>query len=244
MHAEIERKIFGQRQCGAWRNQTFDGRIVRQRQKHRHVVQHAGFLERINEEARHVVFDAHGREHDGELDVFVQQFRLAGDLRRHAVVRQAVAGENRQFLAADKRVHQIDGRNARLDEIARIFAGVGVDRHAIHVAAFRRQRRGQTVFWTRQTVEHAAEHVLRDGNAQRFAEKTRLRVALRQIFRAAEHLHDSRCRRHVKHLPKACLAVGRRDLDQFVERDVRDVLDENQRSVDGRHASVFQAFHN
>ena len=52
----------------------------------------------------------------------VASYCLPRNLRRQLVVRQSVAGKDRQLLTSHKRVHQIDGGDAGLDEVARVLA--------------------------------------------------------------------------------------------------------------------------
>ena len=76
---------------------------------------------------RHVVFDAHGSEHDGELLIgILSQGGLAHDLRRQLVVGKSVSGKDRQLLAADQGGQAINGRNAGTDVVSGIFPGHGI----------------------------------------------------------------------------------------------------------------------
>ena len=50
------------------------------------------------------------------------QPRILRDLARQLIVRHAAGGEQRQLLAAHQAVHQVDGRDAGLDEVARQIA--------------------------------------------------------------------------------------------------------------------------
>ena len=57
-----------------------------------------------------------------------EDLRLPGDLGGDARMGQAAPGKDGQLLAADERVHAVDGRDAGLDELGGIVAGVGIDR--------------------------------------------------------------------------------------------------------------------
>ena len=57
-----------------------------------------------------------------------------GDLRGEVVRRQAGAGEDRQFLAADQRVQSVDRRDAGLDELGGLGAAIGLSGSAVDVA--------------------------------------------------------------------------------------------------------------
>src|SRR3989304_1287505 len=54
-----------------------------------------------------------------------QDLGLAGNLRRHLVMRQPRAGEERQLLAAHQGVQPVDARDAGLHELLRPLPGAG-----------------------------------------------------------------------------------------------------------------------
>src|SRR5699024_5257229 len=71
VHALFESQVFGRGERHLRRDQTFHDRVIGQVQEHYHVVGYAALLKGTAEELRHVVFDAHRREDDGELLVCV-----------------------------------------------------------------------------------------------------------------------------------------------------------------------------
>ena len=54
---------------------------------------------------------------NGEIRVSAEDVCLAGYLSGYLVVRHTASGEDRQLLSPDQRVHSVDRRNARLDEL-------------------------------------------------------------------------------------------------------------------------------
>ena len=95
--------------------------------------------------------------------------RLQRDLRGELVVREAGAGEDRELLAADQGVEPVDGRDAGLDDVARVVARGRVERRAVDVEARLGHRRRQPVARPTEAVEHAPEHLARDAQVQRLA---------------------------------------------------------------------------
>ena len=91
------------------------------------MVQNAAFRKGGAEVFRHVVFHAHGGEHDGELLVgILSQRSLTHDLCRQLVMGKSVSGKNRQLLAADQGGQAVNGRNAGADVVSGIFPGHGI----------------------------------------------------------------------------------------------------------------------
>ena len=188
------------------------------------------------------MLDAHRGEHDGELDVLLQQPRLPDDLRGDAVVRQAVAGKDRQLLAAHQRVHAVNRGQAGLDEFARIAPRKRIDRQAVHVApiggqrAARRHRRAGPARRKRgpaSAAKPAGGNFRREsGCAQRLVGKP---------GRAFQNLHHGLRFRNVEHAADARSAGGVDDFHHLVEADIADALDHDQRPFNARRADVLQA---
>ena len=135
VHVALVGEVLGRGQRAARRDEALDGGVVGEGEEHDDVGENAAVLEGVDEEARHVVLDAHGGEDDDEGLVGGEDLRLADDLRGEPVVRQAVAGEDGQLLAADQGVHPVDAGDAGLDEVPGVGARGGVDGHAVHVQA-------------------------------------------------------------------------------------------------------------
>ena len=165
---EVESEIFGGGKCRARGEQALDDRFVGEVQEDDHLVQDAALFEAFLKESGIGMRGAEGGEDDDEFGrVVAQQLGLTHDLRRDPVMRQAAAGENRQFLAAGQGIHAVDGGNAGLDEFARVGAGGGVERLAVHVATVGGNDRRSSVARQSGAVEHAAEDVARNGQLER-----------------------------------------------------------------------------
>ena len=95
------------------------------------------------------------------------QPRALRDLGGEAIVRQAAGREERQLLPAHQAVHQVDGRDAGLDEVPRQRAPGRVDRQAFDAHPRARRDRRAAVDGTAQAVEHAAQHVRAHSEQQR-----------------------------------------------------------------------------
>ena len=171
MLAAVEREVLGQRQRHARRQQSFHAGRIGERKKHHRAGQRAGVLEIADEKFRDVVLDAHRGEHDGKAGVRLQQPRLPDDLRGNAVVRQAVAGKNRQLLAAHQRVHAVNRGNARLDEFARIAPRKRIDRQTVHIAAIGGKCGCAAISRPAQAVKNAAQHLPGNRELKTFTKK-------------------------------------------------------------------------
>ena len=88
----------------------------------------------LNEELRFLKRNTDGGEDDSEVRrVVAQNLRLTRDLRGKLRVGKTGAGEDRQLLAADKRVQAVDRGNAGLDKFVRVIACGGVHRKTVDV---------------------------------------------------------------------------------------------------------------
>ena len=67
MHVLFKCQVFRNSESHLGSDQTLYNRVVRKIQEHCHMVRNAAFLKGITEEIRHIMFDAHGSEHDGKL---------------------------------------------------------------------------------------------------------------------------------------------------------------------------------
>ena len=73
------------------------------------------------------------------------------------------AGEDRQLLAADKRVQAVDRGNAGLDKFVRVIARGGVHRQTVDVLHLGGQNLRPAVLRVAHAVEDAAKHILGHG---------------------------------------------------------------------------------
>ena len=237
---DVERQVLRQREGRARGEKPFNGRRVRQAQEHGDVGQRAGVLEVFDEILGHVVLDAHPDEYDGELDIFADDARLAGDLRGDLVMGQAVAAEERQFLPAHERVHAVYRGNAGLDKVPRILARVRIQRLAVDVAPHAADRVGAAVRGPAQSVEDAPQHGPRDLQVQRLSQKADLRPGVAQPGGPLEDLHHGGLLHRVEHPADARGARRVGDLDHFIEADGVPRFDEQKRAVHAGDADVLQ----
>ena len=239
--AAVKGQVLRQGQGDPRREKALHARRIGQGKEHDGAGQRAGIPEIADEELGHVMLHAHGGEHDGELDLLLQQPRLPHDLGGHAVVRQAVSGKDRQLLAADQRVHPVNGRQARLDEFARIAPGEGVDRHAVHIAPVGGERGRTAVGRPAQTVEDAPQHLPRNGQAKTFPQEAGAQGPVREAGRSFEDLHHGLGFRNVEHAAHARTARGVENLDHLVVAHVADPFHHDQRPLDARCADILQS---
>ncbi|MPN55653.1 hypothetical protein SDC9_203337 [bioreactor metagenome] len=104
------------------------------------------------------MLDAYSREDDGKF-FGAHDLRLRRYLDGELVVRQSVAGEYRQLLAADQRRQRVDGRDPRVDEVARVLARHRVQRQSVDVHALASVDLAAAVARLAESVEGTAEHV-------------------------------------------------------------------------------------
>src|SRR4030043_43738 len=133
VHIFIECQMFCKGQCGPWCDQPLNRRVISKRQKEGDVFEGSAFLKGAGEEPRYVMLYSHRSENNGELGIRSPYFCLPCDLCSKFIVGQAVAGKNREFLAADERIHSINNRNTGLYEIPGVLSSGRIDRHSIDV---------------------------------------------------------------------------------------------------------------
>ena len=103
VHAFFKSQILRSGKGDLRRQKTFTTGSLARFQEHYHMVGGAALLEGTAEKLRHIVFDAHRREHDGEILIGITaEGSLLYDLRGKLVVGQTVSGKDRQLLAADR----------------------------------------------------------------------------------------------------------------------------------------------
>ncbi len=163
MLAADEREVLGSGQRETRCQEPLRRRIAREIEEQRGPLERARALEARAEELRAVVRHADSREHDGEVFSFpgrrrAAQARVGRDLDREPVVRQSAAGEQRQLLPAHEAVHQVQGRDAGLDEIARTRACNRIDRQPVDGVGLACRDRRPAVDHLSDAVEDAAEN--------------------------------------------------------------------------------------
>ena len=134
----------------------------------------AGILHGAAESFGGVVRNADTDKHDGEgaaaLDRASRAFCAIS--LANAVMRQAAGGEQRQLLPAHQAIHQIDGGEAGLDEIAGQFALGRIERHSVDPQTFIAGDRRAAIGRLADTVEDAAQQAGPDRKVQRLAQET------------------------------------------------------------------------
>ena len=241
---QVKGQVFGGGERRARGEQALDHRLVGQVEEHHHLVQHAAFLEAFLEETRVGVRGAEGGEHHHEFrGGFSQQLRLAHDLRRHPVMRQAAAGEDRQLLAAGERVHAVNGGNASLDELARIGAGGGVERFAVDVAAVTGNDRRTPVARQAGAIEHAAKEIARDRQLERLIQETYPGALQVEFVGALEHFHQHGIVSGADHQAVAQAPGVVFQLHTRARRHAGHTAHDDQAALSGGRGTEFNVFH-
>ena len=97
-----EREIFRDGQAATGCRQPFDRGIIGKVHEEDYALKGPGALEVSHEKGSLFVCDPHGNEHDGKLFSLTKNFCLSGNLGSELVCRATRAGEDGQFLAADR----------------------------------------------------------------------------------------------------------------------------------------------
>jgi len=153
-----EREVLGDGERAARRQDALDGRVIRQVQEKHDALKGACGLELRHEVRRLAVRDAHRAEHDGEL-LTADDACLPDDLRGELIGRKTRTREDRQLLSTDERVEPVDGRDACLDEVSRLFTAERVDRRARDVEALLRDDGRAAIDGLAGTVQDTAEQL-------------------------------------------------------------------------------------
>ena len=136
MHAFFKSKIFSSSEGNLRCQKTLYNRVVGKVQKHYNVVGSTAFLEGPAEEFGYVVFNAHCCKNNSEFLIGVcAKGSLLNDLCSQLVMRKTVSGKDRQLLAADQGGQSVDGGDAGVDIVSRIFTGYRVQRKSVDIQA-------------------------------------------------------------------------------------------------------------
>ena len=240
MHFLLERQILGGGQRHARRRDTFHGGVVGQIGEEYRSVNGTRAAELAHEKFRFLERDTDSREHHREVRALVaQHFRLTGNLRGKVGMREAGAGENRQFLPANQRVQAVDSGDARLNKFVGVVAGGGVHGEAVNVAVLLREDVGAAVDRLSHAVEHAPEHVAGYAQFQRVSQKADFRVCQIDSGGTLEKLYYGRVAVDFQHLSAPDGTVVQFDFHQFVIGDVLDHANHHQRADDFFYSFVF-----
>src|SRR2546428_4019450 len=237
VHADFVREVLGRRQRHPGRDEPFDRGVVREVEEQDRPLQGARALEVVHEDAGVLVGDAHRREDDAERLLAAEDLCLPCNLQGDLVVRQARAGEQRELLTADQGVQPVDRRDAGLDELGGMFAGIRVDRGPLDLHALLREDRRTSIRRFARPGEDAAEHLPRHAQIDRLPQELHARRTV-DSGRALEDLNDDDIRGRIEDLSPLAPAVRELDLDQLVVAHRLRLLDEDQRSRDLRDRAV------
>src|SRR2546426_8398843 len=237
VHTDFVREVLGRRQRHPRRDEPFDRGVVCEVEEQDRPLEGARALEVVHEDAGVLVGDAHRREDDAERVLAPEDLRLSRDLQGDLVVRQARAGEQRELLTADQGVQPVDRRDAGLDELRGMIAGVRVDRGPLDLHALLRQDRRPSVRRLARSGQDAAEHLPRHAEFDCLPQELDARRAV-YSGGALKDLNDDDVRRRVEDLSPVAPAVRELDLDQLVVAHRLRLLDEDQRSRDFRDRAV------
>src|SRR5881296_1269734 len=237
VHTDFVREVLGRRQRHPRRDEPFDRGVVSEVEEQDRPLEGARALEVVHEDAGVLVGDAHRREDDAERVLAAEDLRLPRDLQSDLVVRQARAGEQRKLLTADQGVQPVDRRDARLDELGGMFAGVRVDRGPLDLHALLREDRRTSIRRLARSGQDAAEHLPRHAQLDRLPQELHARRAV-DSGGALEDLNDDDIRRRIEDLSPLPAAIRELDLDELVVTYRLRLLNEDQRSRDLRDRAV------
>ncbi|MPM66322.1 hypothetical protein SDC9_113229 [bioreactor metagenome] len=177
VHAKLICQIF---RCGdrhARGRDAFDGGIIREIDKRNRLFNCARLSKIADEEIRFFKRDADRGKHDGEILIRAKHPCLARNLRGEVSMRQAGAGEHRQFLSANQRVEPVDRGDTRLNELAGVISRGGVHGRTVDVQVLFRNQRRPFVDGLAHAVKDSAEHIGSNVQLNALAEKSCLRGA-------------------------------------------------------------------
>ena len=207
----LRREIFGGGEGHVRHEEAFDDRVGGGVDEHDGAGEGALLVQSLFKIEIVVVFESHAAE-DDDVD-----FGLHGDTGEQFVVGFAGDGEDRQLLAFDERVENVDHGQTRADHVLRNDAVRGVDGGAADVDHV--VRKGGA-FVTRRAVagEDSSEQGVRRGDAHGLAEEADFGIR-RDASRACEDLQIDSCLVKTDDLRKGC-AARRFDFRQFAVGDI------------------------
>ena len=142
-------------------------------------------------------------------------------------MREAGAGKERQLLAAHEGVEAVDRRDAGLDELRGMFAGVRIDGGPLNLHAFLGDDRRPAVRGFPRSREDAAEHLAGHAELDRLSEELHARRAVDPCG-PFEDLDNDDARGRIKDLASLPAAIPELDFDEFVVSHGVCLLDEDQ----------------
>src|SRR5207244_11969342 len=119
-------------------------------------------------------------------------------------------------LAPHEGQHPVDYGDARLDEVGRVFAALGVYGGAVDVEEALADRVGEAVEGAAEAVEDSAQELVRDGELHRPPQEFRARPANREARCAFKDLDDRAPETRFKDAGEPLASRGFFDLDELI----------------------------
>ena len=239
MHIFFKCKIFSRRQRHTGRRNTLYCRVGSKVYKEHRAVDCARALEIRNEEVRLFKRDTDSRKHNGKVCIGAADLRLTCYLSRKVCMRHTGAGENRQFLSADKRIQPVDCGNSRLNKFGGIVSRGGIYRRAVYIKRFFGDYFGTAVNNLAHTGENTSEHIGRNAELNSVAEKTHLALRKVKSRRAFKKLNEDIIAVYFKHTAAADGTVRQFYFAKLIIFDAFNSADKHKRSGDFFYRLVF-----
>ena len=154
-------------------------------------------------------------------------------------MRHTGAGENRQFLSADKRIQPVDCGNSRLNKFGGIVSRGGIYRRAVYIKRFFGDYFGTAVNNLAHTGKNTSEHIGRNAELNSVTEKTHLALRKVKSCRAFKKLNENVVAVDFKHAATADGTVRKLDFAELVIFDALNPPDKHKRAGDFFYRLVF-----
>ena len=240
MHAFFKSKIFSSSEGNLRCQKTLYNRVVGKVQKHYNVVGSTAFLEGPAEEFGYVVFNAHCCKNNSEFLIGVcAKGSLLNDLCSQLVMRKTVSGKDRQLLAADQGGQSVDGGDAGVDIVSRIFTGYRVQRKSVDIQADFRCDLAKSVNGLADTVKGTSQDLRGKPDLHRMSGKTCVCIAEGHIISSLKNLDNSLVFIDFHDTADLLCAVFHVEFHDLLVRCVFDTLKDNKRAVYFTQAKIF-----
>ncbi len=241
VHSIGKGQIFRRRQGAAGRQNPLDDGVAGLVDEHHHPLKGAGILKILLKKVGGVLFQPHAGEHDAELFILPAHLGLADDLGGQLVVAHACAGENRQLLAPNQGGHAVDGRDAGINAVARVFPSHGVHGHSVDIPLFLGVNLAQAVDGPARAGKHPAQHFSAQGQLHRPALERDADPFQRDALAALKNLKHNPVPFSHNHPAGPLFTAGQSDFGHFVIGRAPHPFQGQQRPVDFRHAGIFDS---
>ena len=110
MHSPFKGKVLGQGKGDFRGDKPFHHRVIGQVNEHGHMLGYAALLKGAAEEISHIVFDAHGAEHNGKFLIrILSQGCLLHNLGSQLVMWKTVSRKDGKLLSANQGGQPVNG---------------------------------------------------------------------------------------------------------------------------------------